>query len=249
MKEQGIYPKLEDIRGRLERDKTFKQQTKGRKESPDEIIRRYIYGTPIARTDFLVSPEDLDSLSQKIEQVRGFLFSNGQNFTKHPDCAEMNPVFATPIAEENWRNNFWWADGDFEIHLAALPSIFNVIPGREPDAPIRIYTSLFEVSADKHERLKDELDPGDITFGDRLFMDIIDGKYFVHIDFDFEDRYNLRIAFFNDENWDKSRAHYMHPSELESGLEYSAELPVEKMTQEDKEIIEYYLKQFWAKVK
>lgn len=241
MKEFQICDQLAAIRGRLERDKTLRETTKGGELTAEDKLLRSIFepATRVARSDSLIDTEEIVVLNIKIGETRDFLFRHGQDFTQHPEYPELNPVFVTSQDIERYKNLNWYTIGEFQLDVEPRPAMFDIVPGVEPDGLFRFYTAPVEVSADKTQP---EEDP---VMGARLRMKIVDNEHYVYIKLGFDDTYMLTVSFFDIPEWSRARAHYAHPSELE----YTADLPIANMTQEEADVIHHYMSEFMTQAK
>ena len=236
-KELEIQPQLETIRNRIVGTRNFKASTRATSPTEERLIDA-IRGTPAARSDILTSSEDIGELEKTVNHARSLLFSVGKNFIEHPEYQELNPAFKTPDSEEDYRNNYWYTIGEHRLYiLEALPEMFNIVPGVQPDSLLRSYIAPYEISADK---TKPKSNPDLDTAGAKLRLRAIDGKNNIYIKIGFDDTYVLEIDYFDDENWDKRRTAYSQPSELT----YTSDLSLSSMTQEEHGIIEHYIKRF-----
>lgn len=78
-----------------------------------------------------------------------------------------------------------------------------------------------------------------------LSLKTLDGAYLVDTRFWHDNTIHFQISFFDDENWDKSRTHYVIPTELEPKvLEYSVSAPVGEMRSIESRLISHYLDRF-----
>lgn len=115
-----------------------------------EKYNGYTKDTKVVRAEYpVIVPDELIALMGRVTAVRNFVFDHGQDFTRHPDYAQMNPFFATEESEMRHRETFWHKVGEFRMHATPLPGIFNIIPGVEPDAPLNMYTATSEAHAEK----------------------------------------------------------------------------------------------------
>lgn len=241
MKEFHIYDQLSAIRRSLERDRSLRETTKGGELTAEDRLLKRIFepATRIARSDSLIDSEELTAMNLRIDETRDFLFQHGQDFTKHPEYPHLNKMFVSSKDEVNYRNNFWFITDDFQRDTEPIAAFDVTLPGIDPDSVFTYHTAPMQASADK---IQPEEDP---IMGARLRLRVVDREHYVYIKFGFDGSYVLTINFFDTPEWNKSRAHYENPTELE----YTADLPMKNMTREEADIIQHYLGEFDAKVK
>lgn len=237
--EEDTPAQLEVLRGRVERNRNLKSSAGISVEAPQERLLDSVFGTTIARSEFLVPPEDITHLQETIDNARSLIFTCGKPYTEHPKYQDLNRVFMTPEKEENYRNNYWYIIGEPQmLVLGQLPEKFNIVPGFTAGSEMRHFLVPYEIHADK-TKLKSDQDEEE-AIGARLRIEAIDGRNKVYINIGFDDTFVLEIDFFDDEKWDKSKAAY----DLASDLAYSADFPLASMTQEEYQIVNHYIQRF-----
>lgn len=230
---------LEFLRRRVERNRGLKSSSGIAGSAVEERLLDSIFNTTIARSEFLVTTEDLDRLEETIDRARTLLFSNGKSYIEHPQYPNLNRLFMTPEKEQAYANNYWYIIGEFQKYvLGQLPQEFNIVPGFTPGSEMESLIAPYEIHADKTQTKSDQDEEG--TMGTRLRIAVIDGRNRVNITIGFDDSFVLEVDFFDDENWDKSKAAYS----MASNLAYSVDFPLKSMTQEEYQIIDHYVQLF-----